>query len=429
MSAALEDVLAALAQLHPREIDLSLGRINALLVKLGNPHNRLPPVFHVAGTNGKGSTVAFLRSCLEAAGKRVHVYTSPHLVRFNERIRLNGQLIDDDMLIEVLRDVQAVNAGTPITVFEIITAAALLSFARVPADAIVLEVGLGGRLDATNVIAKPASTGIAQLAMDHEHYLGDTVLKIAAEKAGIAKAGVPLVHGHFSKPVTHIVAECAVAAGAKLVVRGADWDVADYNGALHYRDSAAKISTHLPKLNGAFQVDNAGLALAMLRHQKEIIVPESALKAGLGWAEWPARMQLITNGPLTKALPDGSELWLDGGHNPAAGKALAAYFSDNKRLPLVMVIAMLSNKDCGGFLKAFAGLASRVVAVPLPTPEHTGFPPTVIVNAAQSHGLKAEVAASVEAALRTIAEPSIVLVCGSLYFAGHVLQVSGIVPV
>ncbi len=428
MSVALEEVLAALSHLHPREIDLSLGRTEILLAKLGNPHHRLPPVFHVAGTNGKGSTVAFIRSCLEAAGKRVHVYTSPHLVRFNERIRLNGKLIDDDMLIEVLRDVQAVNAGEPITLFEIITVAAFLSFARVPADAVILEVGLGGRLDATNVISRPASTGIAQLAMDHEYYLGDTLLKIAVEKAGIAKANVPLVHGHYSKPVMHKVAECAAAAGAKLIVRGTDWDVADYQGALHYRDDTDKISAVLPKLNGAFQIENAGLAIAMLRHQKEVVVSEAALKAGLGWAEWPARVQQITKGPLVEALAGGSGLWLDGGHNPAAGKALATHFASKKTLPLVMIVAMLSNKDCSGFIKPFAGLASRIIAVPLPGTDHTGHEPQVIVEAARAYGLHAETATSAKAALHTIAEPSTVLMCGSLYFAGYVLAESGITP-
>ncbi len=428
MSVALNNVLTALAQLHPREIDLSLGRTVELLSKLGNPHHRLPPVFHVAGTNGKGSTVAFLRSCLEAAGKRVHVYTSPHLVRFNERIRLNGKLIDDDMLIEVLRDVQAVNGGAPITLFEIITVAALLSFARVPADAVILEVGLGGRLDATNVIVRPTSTGIAQLAMDHEQYLGDTLLKIASEKSGIAKPNVPLVHGHYSKPVMHKVAECAAAAGAKLVVRGTDWDVADYQGALHYRDNAGKISTLLPKLSGAFQIENAGLAMAMLRHQKEVIVPEAALKAGLGWAEWPARMQHIIYGPLVEKLPKGSELWLDGGHNPAAGKVLAVHFANKKNLPLVLIIAMLSNKDCSGFLKAFIGLAPRIISVPLPGTEHMGHPSEVIVEAARAHGLNAESASSTEAALNMIVSPSTILMCGSLYFAGYILKASGIVP-
>jgi dihydrofolate synthase / folylpolyglutamate synthase len=424
-SAALDRVLSDLHSQHPRAIDLSLDRIARLLEKLGNPHLRLPPVFHVAGTNGKGSTVAFLRACLEAAGKRVHVYTSPHLVRFNERIRLAGQLIDDDMLASTLSDVRAMNRDDELSFFEATTAAAFLAFARIPADAVVLEVGLGGRLDATNVVPRPAVCGIAQLGLDHQHYLGNTMVKIAYEKASIAKRAVPLVHQRYDRLVAQKVAEIASLEGAPLVSRGSEWDVAGYQGHLHYKDREAKLELPLPRMAGAHQIDNAGLALAMLRHQSAIQIPESALRAGLGWADWPARLQKLSDGPLPAMMTPGSALWLDGGHNPAAAKAIAGHFQQRGERP-TLLLAMLANKDVVGFLKPFAGVASGLIILPMAADGHDWHPPEALQAAAQAAGIAARPVASLQEGLR--AAGPLALVCGSLYLAGKVLEANGSLP-
>jgi dihydrofolate synthase / folylpolyglutamate synthase len=431
---SLQQLLAELHTLHPREIDLSLERLRGLLAKLGEPHLKLPPVFHVAGTNGKGSTVAFLRACLEAAGVRVHVYTSPHLVRFHERIRLAGTLIDDATLESTLRDVAAINAGDPITVFEIITAAAFLAFARTPADACILEVGMGGTLDATNVVPNPAACGIAQLGLDHQNYLGNSILDIASEKAGIAKRGAPLLLSRYPKTVTARIAEIAGLAGARLYLRGQDWDVTQYQNALHYKDAKGRLDTVVPKIPGAHQIDNAGLAIAMLRHQDMLSVPDAALKAGIGWAHWPARLQRITDGALFKALPKGSELWLDGGHNPLAGRVLADSFRhvNLSERPVYLIVGMLTTKDVDGFLKPFAGRATAVYGVPIA--DHESYAGAAIKAAAETVGLPGLFADDVNDALKTIARtsdaarPPVVLVCGSLYLAGTVLAQSGIIP-
>jgi dihydrofolate synthase / folylpolyglutamate synthase len=433
MSASLPtQLLNDIARLHPRGIDLSLERIETLLGKIGAPHKRLPPVFHVAGTNGKGSSVAFLRACLEAAGHRVHVYTSPHLVRFNERIRLAGQLISDDLLNELFRDVGRLNAEAPITPFEFATAAAFLAFTRVPADACVIEVGLGGRLDATNVIPQPLICGIAQLGLDHQQYLGNTILEIAGEKAGIAKAGVPLALQRYPKTVTARIAEIAGVAGARMLVRGQDWDATLYRDQLHYKDTAGKLEMAPPKLIGAHQIDNAGLALAMLRHQSALSVPDAALRAGLGWAEWPARLQRISTGPLAALLPKGAELWLDGGHNPLAGRVLADRFRgvNLAENPFHLVIGMLETKDAAGFLKPFVGRATAVYGVPVA--DHSAHPPATIAAVARANALPGQSCDSVAHALKTIAgqadpkRPPVVLITGSLYLAGTVLAESGI---
>lgn len=433
-NAVVEALLAQARSLHPQEIDLSLIRLQRLLNKLGNPQDRLPPVFHVAGTNGKGSTVAFLRACLEAAGHRVHVYTSPHLVRYNERIRLAGKLIDDDTLIGTLRDVLQINGTAPITQFEILTAAALLAFSRTPADACVLEVGMGGRLDATNVVKEPAACGIAQLGLDHTAFLGSTILDIAAEKAGIAKQGVPLILSRYPRTVTARIGEVAGVAGAKLVLRGQDWDATLYNGAFHYKDSRGKLELSPPRLIGAHQIDNAGLAIAMLRHQSRIAVPDAAFKAGIGWAEWPARLQKIGSGSLFDILPKGSELWLDGGHNPLAGRVLADRFRAHNltERPFYLVVGMLKTKDAPGFLRPFANRATALYGVPIP--EHEHYLPNDLAALADAIGLPGQAADSVPAALRAIAKgadrqrPPVVLVCGSLYLAGEVLETSGLIP-
>lgn len=436
-SSPLAQLLDDFKRLHPREIDLSLGRILALLARLGSPQDRLPPVFHVAGTNGKGSTTAFLRACLEAAGHRVHVYTSPHLVRFGERIRLGGTLISDAELTELLRDVARINGDAPITFFEIVTAAALLAFARTPADACILEVGLGGRLDATNVVRAPAACGIAQLGLDHQQFLGETILEIAAEKAGIAKAGVPLVLSRYSRPVTARISEAAGVAGARLILRGGDWEAARYEDHFHYRDAAGRIEAVLPRLAGAHQLENAGLAFAMLRHQSAVAVPDAAFKAGLGWAEWPARLQRLTQGPLIAQLPAGSSLWLDGGHNPLAGRVIADWLRDLPEAdgPMHLVVGMMARKDVDGFLRPLAPHCASLIAVPVPGSDHDGHPPEAIAEQAGKVGLRAQTAANVETALKLIrlqalpGKPCRVLICGSLYLAGAVLELSGIEPV
>ncbi len=429
-NAVLDALLQAAFALHPQEIELSLGRLERLLARLGNPHTRLPPVFHVAGTNGKGSTCAFLRAGLEASGRRVHVYTSPHLIRFNERIRVAGHIISDEMLAELLREILARNAGQPITFFELTTALAFLAFARTPADAAIIEVGMGGRMDATNVIADPLVTGIAQLGLDHQQWLGPTILDIAREKAGIAKRGVPMVLSRYSKPVTARIAEVAGVAGAPMRVRGSDWDAAVYDGAFHFGDAAGRLSLPLPRLAGAHQTDNAGLAIAMLRSQSRLPVSESALRAGMGWAEWPARLQRLEPGPLTRLLPPDSALWIDGGHNPAAGRALADSLSPAfvGGRPLHLVIGMLAQKDSQGFLKAFTGRDVSVQTVPIP--DHAHHDAEKLASDAAACGLSARAASGVVAALQAIAgradpaQAPLVLIIGSLHLAGHALALN-----
>jgi dihydrofolate synthase / folylpolyglutamate synthase len=430
--ALLARLLDDLTALHTQEIDLNLVRVARLMEKLGNPHLRMPPVFHVAGTNGKGSTVAYLRACLEATGKRVHVYTSPHLVRFNERIRLAGQLISDDDLVSVLRDVRNINGDDPITFFEVTTAAAFLAFSRIAADAVVLEVGMGGRLDATNIIPYPAVTGIAQLALDHQPFLGSTLVKIAGEKAAIAKRGVPLVYQKYDRLVTQKVAEVAMLAGAKPLARGADWDSALYQGQLHYKDATGKLEMPPPRIAGAHQLDNAALAIAMLRHQNAIAVPDSAIRAGLGWAEWPARLQRLSHGNLAALLPPDAQLWLDGGHNPAAGKALAAHFAALGQKPM-LITAMLANKDAMGFLKVFENLATHVVALERPKDAHIWHDAAAIAAYAGALALPCTTAedlpAALQAAVKTGGPAATILICGSLYLAGDVLAQNGMLPV
>jgi len=430
----LDALLAAAFRLHPATIDLGLDRLERLLKRIGHPERRLPPVFHVAGTNGKGSTVAFLRACIEASGQRVHAYTSPHLVRFNERIRIGGHLIGDELLITTLRDVLDANGTAPITFFELTTAVALLAFAREPADACILEVGMGGRLDATNVIAAPVVCGIAQLGLDHQQWLGTGILDIAAEKAGIAKRGVPLIVSKYPRTVTARIAEVAGLAGAKLRTRGDDWDAALYEGALHFRDHCGKLALPLPRLAGAHQLDNAALAVAMLRAQTAVAVPEAALRAGMGWAEWPARLQRLERGPLVAMLPVGSEVWLDGGHNPAAARVIADAFRGHLLVerPFYIVLGMLDTKDAAGFLKPFAGRATAVYAVAVPG--HAAHAPEVLIRHARDTGLPAQAAAGVGEALAEIARgsdrarPPVVLVTGSLHLAGTVLAANGQPP-
>ena len=407
---------------------LGLDRILALLERLGNPHHRLPPVFHVAGTNGKGSTCAFLRAALEAAGHRVHAFTSPHLVRFNERIRLAGTLIEDSDLAPLLAEVIDAAAGMKASFFEVTAAAAFLAFARTPADALILEVGLGGRLDATNVVDQPLVTAIASLALDHQAYLGDTLPQIAAEKAGIAKRNVPLVTQAYTADVTSRIAEVAAAAGALLVARGQRWAIAPGAGHLHYRDAQGELMLPLPSLPGAHQILNAGLAVAMLRHQSLLGVDDAALGQAMTATRWPARLQRLDRGPLLERLPVGSELWIDGGHNPDAAALVADFARRSWRdgPPLTLLFASLKTKDAAATLAPFTGVAERVLTLPIPG--HDCRNPGELADMAQGMGLAAFPCTDVEDALATISAPARVLVFGSLYLAGVALSANGSPP-
>jgi dihydrofolate synthase/folylpolyglutamate synthase len=426
--------LERLGSLAPGADVLGLERIGSLLDRLGNPERRVPPVLHVAGTNGKGSTCAFLRAAIEAAGLKAHVYTSPHLVRFNERIRLAGTLVEDEALAELLAETLDAAGGIDATFFEVTTAAALLAFSREPADACVVEVGLGGRLDATNVIPAPAACAIAQLGLDHQAMLGDRIETIAAEKAGIAKRGVPLVTQQYPERIAKVIGDAAAAAGAIWLPRGGEWDAAAYDQKLHYRDQWGKLELALPRLQGAHQAMNATLAVAMLRHQKALNMREPALRAAMGWAEWPARLQPLARGPLRDLLPAGSELWLDGGHNPAAARAIADFFRAHVPAgrPFHIVLGLLENKDAAGVLKPFRSRAATVHTVPVEG--HAHHSPSALAALSAEAGLRAAPAADVESALRWIArhadrtQPPIVLILGSLYLAGQVLRKNDQLP-
>ncbi len=430
----VQSQLDRLAFLSPGADILGLERITALLARLGNPESALPPVLHVAGTNGKGSTCAFLRAAIEAAGLKVHAYTSPHLVRFNERIRVAGSLIEDEALAALLAEVLDSAEGIEPSFFEATTAAAFLAFVRNPADACIVEVGLGGRLDATNVIEAPAACGIAQLGIDHQAFLGDRIEGIAAEKAGIAKKGVPLLTQLYPDALAERVGETAAAAGAPWLPRGGAWDATVYEGKLHYRDRAGAVDLPLPRLHGTHQAMNAALAVAMLRHQDRIPVPATALRAAMDWADWPARLQRLAPGPLHDLLPEGSELWLDGGHNPAAARAVAAYFRRHVATgrPFHIVFGLLANKNKEGVLKPFAGRETTVHGVPVP--DHAHHSPAELAKTARAMGLGGGVAADAGDALRRISadsvsgKPPVVLVFGSLYLAGEVLKANGQAP-
>jgi len=431
---AVQRQLDRLTMLSPGRDVLGLERITELLRRLGDPQDRLPPVFHVAGTNGKGSTCAFLRAALEAAGLKVHVYSSPHLVRFNERIRVAGTLIEDAVLAPLLAEVLDCSEDIHPSFFEATTAAAFLAFARTSADACVIEVGLGGRLDATNILARPAVCGIAQLGVDHEFFLGDSIVGIAGEKAGIAKPGVPLVTMAYPAPLAARVAEVAAAAGAPVFTRHAAWDSEVVDGRLHYRDEQGTLEAPLPRLPGAHQALNAALAFAMLRHQEAIAVPDAALQAATAAAIWPARLQRLDEGPLTALLPAGSELWLDGGHNPAAGESIAAHLRATRApgRPFHIVLGMLENKDVAGLLAPFDGLAESLIAVPVP--DHAHHDPAALAALAApliprtGHAADAAAALSRLAAESDPADPPTVLILGSLYLAGDVLRTNGQLP-
>ncbi|MBX6424981.1 MAG: bifunctional folylpolyglutamate synthase/dihydrofolate synthase [Variibacter sp.] len=432
----VDAILARLLALHPKKIDLSLDRMWRLLRQLGDPQRRLPPVIHIGGTNGKGSTTAFIRAILEAAGLRVHVYTSPHLVRFNERFRLAGTLASDAELADALAECERINGDEPITVFEITTAAGLLLFSRHPADVLLLEVGLGGRLDATNVVDHPLASVITPVSLDHFEFLGDTLARIAAEKAGILKARVPAVIGPQPAEALSVIERAAERLRAPLWVAGQHWTVSQEHGRLVYQDESGLLDLPPPRLAGRHQFDNAGLAIAALRAADAFSLPLAAYEVGLAAADWPARMQRLAGGNLASLLPEGSELWLDGGHNAAAGHAIAVALADlEERVsrPLILVVGMLATKDVESFLQNFTGLARRVIAVPI-SQQEKGRPPEAIADAARRVGIPADARNSVPEALARIAQLHLepaprVLITGSLYLAGEVLAANGTPPV
>ncbi|MCV3270132.1 bifunctional folylpolyglutamate synthase/dihydrofolate synthase [Roseobacter sinensis] len=424
MSSASSDViLARMMSLHPKIIDLTLDRVWRLLEALGNPQDELPPVIHVAGTNGKGSTLAMIRAGLEAAGKTVHVYTSPHLARFHERIRVAGQLISEDDLTAVLDECEAANDSADITYFEITTCAALLAFARSRAEYTLLEVGLGGRLDATNVIDRPAITAITPVSLDHQQYLGDTVEKIAFEKAGIIKRSVPCVVARQEEAGLEVIEEVAARMGAPLLAHGQHWHVGPERDGMIYQDEQGLLDLPRPNLPGDHQMMNAGTALAVLR---ALGLGETACEAAVTRAEWSARMQRLRQGPLIEAAPD-VELWLDGGHNPAAGEALARHLAGLPRRPTHLICGMLNTKDIGGYLTPLAAVADGLTAISIPGEANT-LPAEETAEAARAAGLAAETAPTARQALAEIAArtpQARVLICGSLYLAGAVLRENG----
>ncbi len=435
----LGELIARLSTLHPERIELGLERMQRLLERLDHPERKLPPVIHVAGTNGKGSTIAYLRAILEAAGLRVHVYTSPSLVRINERFRLGhpggGVLVGDDELYAALEACERANAGVPITLFEIETAAAFCLFAQHPADVLLLEVGLGGRLDATNMIDAPLVTVIAPVSMDHTEFLGDTLPAIAREKAGIIKRDVPVVCAEQPAEAIAVIEQEARRMRAPLHTAGEGWHVSVERGRLVYQDERGLMDLPAPKLFGRHQFDNAGLAIATLRAQDRFRIGPAAFEAGIVNAEWPARMQRLASGALLAHAPPGSEIWLDGGHNAEGGRVAAAALGDlEERVsrPLVVIVGMMANKDASAFLANFAGLTRHIIAVQIPD-NANAMPADRLADATRALGMRVEMAASVEAALGALARlayevPPRILITGSLYLAGHVLSVNGTLP-
>jgi dihydrofolate synthase/folylpolyglutamate synthase len=422
-------IIDRLHGLYPKLIDLSLDRVVRLLRQLGDPQLRLPPTVHVAGTNGKGSTCAFLRGIGEAAGWRVHVTISPHLVSLRERYRIAGTLVDEQVLADTLEEIERVNAGEAITVFEALVAAGYLLFARTPADLAVVEVGLGGRFDATNVLASPAACAITSISLDHQEFLGDRLDRIAWEKAGIMKPGRPVVTGLQTETVRDVLRDCAAETGARLLERGRDWEVTPRDGGLLFRDAGGELMLPMPSLEGGHQIDNAGIAVASLR-ASGLGVPQAAF-GGIAAATWPGRLQILT-GRLARLLPDGMTLYLDGGHNAGAGVALAAqlqaWAEQPPRLPTHLIVGMKQSKDAAGFLRPLLPHAESLWAVQEPG-QHLALPVEDIVAA--SGGL-ARPGPDVRAALQRIADqgggPARVLICGSLYLAGEVLKADGTAP-
>lgn len=442
-------ILARLQELHPKVIDLSLDRVERLLADLGRPQDALPPVIHVAGTNGKGSVIAFLRAMLAAAGLRVHVYTSPHLVRFNERIVIAGQEITESELSAVLAECEAVNAGRPITIFEITTAAALLAFARSNADVTLLETGLGGRLDATNVVARPALTVLTPISLDHQSFLGDSLAGIAGEKAGILKPGVPLILAAQPAEARAVIRHRAALLAAPLVEEGIDWTAGvDRQGRLIFSDAGGVTTLERPALAGVHQVGNAAQAVAAMRQLAAVLPPrleaqpaggalevaagifdQTTLARGLAGARWPARLQRLGCGRLTELLPSGWELWLDGGHNPAAATVLSRHLAGWEDHPVYIVFGMLRSKEAGAFLSRLKPHVAGLCGVAIPG-EEASLTADEAASFAAHCGMDATPKESVAAALRHLAAtspgaPARVLICGSLYLAGAVLAENG----
>ncbi len=423
MTVGSDIILDRMMALHPKIIDLTLDRVWRLLAILDHPERALPPVIHIAGTNGKGSTQAMIRAGLEGAGKRVHAYTSPHLARFHERIRLAGDLISEPALTAVLDECYAANGDQSITYFEITTIAALLAFSRTPADYTLLEVGLGGRLDVTNVVDRPAMTVITPVSIDHQQFLGDTLPEIAAEKAGIIKRGVPCVVGPQQDAALEVIEAHAARLGAPLLVHGQHWHVWEERDRLIFQDENGLLDLPLPNLIGAHQVQNAGIALATLR---ALGFQDPAFEAAVTRAEWPARLQRLRHGPLVDAA-DRAELWLDGGHNPAAGLALAEALGRLPARPLHLICGMLNTKDIAGYLRPLAGVAASLHAVSIPDEVNT-LPAETTAAAATGVGLAAQTADSAQAAVADIVAQTPnarILICGSLYLAGHILRENG----
>ncbi len=431
-TAKSDAILARLLSLHPKVIDLSLERLERLLTALGNPERDIPPVIHIAGTNGKGSTGAFIRAGLEAAGKRVHAYTSPHLARFHERIRLSGTLIDEDALAALLEECEAANGGAPITFFEITTAAAFLAFSRSEADYTILEVGLGGRLDATNVIENPALTVITPISIDHQSYLGDTLAEIAGEKAGILKQGVPAVIGIQQEVAMGVIAARAREHSVPVHAANADWTARREPRGFSLQYENGLVDLPNPALPGDYQIDNAGLAamaLILLGHDAP-----SILAASVRSAQWPARMQRLKSGPLIEIAPAGSEIWLDGGHNPAAGEALARLLADMEERdpkPLHMICGMLNTKDVTGYLRPFEGLVRRIYCLSI-LGEDATLTSDELADFAEGADLDAIEVEDAAEAMRLIGgeedaaiSPPRILICGSLYLAGRILRENG----
>ncbi len=416
-------ILQRLLSLHPKIIDLVLDRVQRLLDSLGHPERALPPVVHVAGTNGKGSTVAMIRAGVEAAGKAAHVYTSPHLARFHERIRVAGKLISEADLAVVLEECEAANLDLPITYFEITTCAAFLAFARTPADYTLLEVGLGGRLDATNVVERPALTVITPVSIDHQQYLGETLAEIAGEKAGILKADVTCVVGKQDDVALAVIEAKAALLGAPLLICNRDWQVWEERGRMIFQDERGLLDLPLPRLIGGHQVENAGIALAALRF---LGFDDIACETAVTKSEWPARLQRLRRGPLVEAAA-GAEVWLDGGHNEGAGLALAEAVTRLSPSPLHLVCGMLRTKDVRGYLRPMAKVAKSLHAVSIPG-EAATLPAEETFQAAKDCGMAATVSDSVKKAIRDIVgnDPrGRILICGSLYLAGSILRENG----
>jgi dihydrofolate synthase/folylpolyglutamate synthase len=429
VTAPSDAILARLLSLHPKIIDLTLERVWRLLAGMGHPERQLAPVLHIAGTNGKGSVTAMLRAGLEGAGQRVQAYTSPHLARFHERIRLSDGLIPEERLAALLAECEAANGGVPITFFEITTVAAFVAFAREQADTTLLEVGLGGRLDATNVIDRPCLTIITPVSIDHQQYLGDTIAEIATEKAGILKPGVTCIVGPQPDEALAAIEARAQAIGAPLLIHGQDWAVRREQGRVVFQDGDGLLDLDPPRLLGTHQVENAGIAVAALRWLGH---DETAAQAALSRAEWPARMQRLVRGPMVDRLPEGAQLWLDGGHNAAAGLALAALLEEmdaRAPAPLWLIAGLLDTKAAEAFFRPLGPLARSARTVTIPATE-AAIPADVLARRATDAGLAAEPAASVGAALDDILRrhpggPLRVVICGSLYLAGSVLQDHG----